>query len=144
MISHTFESYIRRALSRENYATELFLFNTFYVFCNPLLFLLNYPSGIKPFECNKCSATFTRLHSLKYHLMIHNEQTRFMCDHCGREFRHSSHFREHLRRHTGEEPFGCTDCPLRFKTRNTYKRHLKAKHQKKLTAKGISLIVKKE
>ncbi|XP_071784650.1 uncharacterized protein [Asterias amurensis] len=101
-------------------------------------------AGIKPFECNKCSATFTRLHSLKYHLMIHNEQTRFMCDHCGREFRHSSHFREHLRRHTGEEPFGCTDCPLRFKTRNTYKRHLKAKHQKKLTAKGISLIVKKE
>ncbi|XP_038046957.1 uncharacterized protein LOC119721162 [Patiria miniata] len=101
-------------------------------------------AGIKPFECGQCSATFTRLHSLKYHLMIHNEQTRFMCDHCGREFRHSSHFREHLRRHTGEEPYGCTDCPLRFKTRNTYKRHLKAKHQKKLTAKGISLIIKKD
>ena len=97
-------------------------------------------SGIKPYRCKLCGATFTRLHSLKYHMMIHNQQSRFVCDHCSREFRHASHFREHLRRHTGEEPFGCTDCTARFKTRNTYKRHLFAKHGKLLTADGIQLV----
>ena len=97
-------------------------------------------TGIKPYRCKLCQATFTRLHSLKYHMMIHNQQSRFVCDHCSREFRHASHFREHLRRHTGEEPFGCTDCPARFKTRNTYKRHLFAKHGKLLTADGIQLV----
>eukprot|EP00058_Branchiostoma_floridae_P025179 XP_002610669.1 hypothetical protein BRAFLDRAFT_65860 [Branchiostoma floridae] len=93
--------------------------------------------GIKPYSCKLCKATFTRLHSLNYHMMMHNNQSRFTCEHCGRKFRHPSHFKEHLRRHTGESPFACCDCPRRFKTRNTYKRHLRSKHGKILTVSGI-------
>ncbi|KFM74539.1 Zinc finger protein 628, partial [Stegodyphus mimosarum] len=97
-------------------------------------------AGIKPFSCTVCEATFTRQHSLNYHMLIHNNKSRFVCGDCGRNFRHPSHYKEHLRRHTGETPYECTDCNLRFKTRNTYKRHLKTRHGKILTAQGIRLL----
>ena len=34
-------------------------------------------AGLRPFECSLCGATFTRQHSLNYHLMTHANQTRF-------------------------------------------------------------------
>ncbi|XP_069114977.1 uncharacterized protein [Argopecten irradians] len=95
---------------------------------------------LSPFVCLICNTTFTRQHSLNYHMLIHNNQSRFTCKDCGRKFRHPSHFKEHLRRHTGETPFVCTDCPQKFKTRNTYKRHLKTRHGKLLTAAGIHVL----
>ena len=33
-------------------------------------------AGLRPFECSLCGATFTRQHSLNYHLMTHANQTR--------------------------------------------------------------------
>jgi hypothetical protein len=34
-------------------------------------------AGLRPFECSLCGATFTRQHSLNYHLMTHANQTRW-------------------------------------------------------------------
>lgn len=48
---------------------------------------------IKPFVCLLCNATFTRQHSLNYHMLIHNGTTRFKCPDCGRAFRHPSHYK---------------------------------------------------
>ena len=48
---------------------------------------------MRPFECGLCGATFTRQHSLNYHLMTHANQTRFTCPHCNRKFRHPTHFK---------------------------------------------------
>lgn len=50
-------------------------------------------SGFKPFVCLICNTTFTRQHSLNYHMLIHNNQSRFTCKDCGRKFRHPSHFK---------------------------------------------------
>ena len=55
-----------------------------------------YFSGIKPFVCLICNTTFTRQHSLNYHMLIHNNQSRFSCADCGRKFRHPSHFKVKL------------------------------------------------
>ena len=43
--------------------------------------------------CLICHTTFTRQHSLNYHMLIHNNQSRFTCKDCGRKFRHPSHFK---------------------------------------------------
>lgn len=50
-------------------------------------------AGFKPFVCLICNTTFTRQHSLNYHMLIHNNQSRFTCKDCGRKFRHPSHFK---------------------------------------------------
>ncbi len=50
-------------------------------------------AGIKPFVCRICRTTFTRQHSLNYHMLIHQNLTRFTCAECGRMFRHPSHYK---------------------------------------------------
>ena len=49
--------------------------------------------GIKPFVCLICNTTFTRQHSLNYHMLIHKNLNRFTCKECGRMFRHPSHYK---------------------------------------------------
>ena len=49
--------------------------------------------GIKPFVCLLCNTTFTRQHSLNYHMLIHKNLNRFTCKECGRMFRHPSHYK---------------------------------------------------
>jgi len=50
-------------------------------------------AGIKPFVCLICNTTFTRQHSLNYHMLIHKNLNRFTCKECGRMFRHPSHYK---------------------------------------------------
>ena len=50
-------------------------------------------AGIKAFICQICNTSFTRQHSLNYHMLIHNGQSRFTCDACGRQFRHPQHYK---------------------------------------------------
>jgi len=100
--------------------------------------------GIKPYECRRCGAVFTRQHSLNYHMLIHANMSRFTCPDCHRQFRHPSHYKEHRRRHTGEAPYECSDCMQRFRTRNSYKRHLMTRHGKLLTSTGGLIILPEE
>ena len=64
-----------------------------------LLYHYKSHAGHKPFKCEKCQATFTRQHGLNYHLMTHENLSRFTCPqpNCDRKFRHPTHFREHLK-----------------------------------------------
>lgn len=112
-------------------------------FTAPTTLLSHYRShaGIKPYECRRCGAVFTRQHSLNYHMLIHANLSRFTCPDCHRQFRHPSHYKEHRRRHTGEAPYECSDCMQRFRTRNSYKRHLMTRHGKLLTSTGGLIIL---
>jgi len=115
-------------------------------FTAPTTLLSHYRShaGIKPYECRRCGAVFTRQHSLNYHMLIHANLSRFTCPDCHRQFRHPSHYKEHRRRHTGEAPYECSDCMQRFRTRNSYKRHLMTRHGKLLTSNGGLIILPEE
>ncbi|EFX89241.1 hypothetical protein DAPPUDRAFT_232930 [Daphnia pulex] len=115
-------------------------------FTAPTTLLSHYRShaGIKPYECRRCGAVFTRQHSLNYHMLIHANLSRFTCPDCHRQFRHPSHYKEHRRRHTGEAPYECSDCMQRFRTRNSYKRHLMTRHGKLLTSTGGLIILPEE
>lgn len=75
----------------------IWLFHSFFF----TFIVLTLFTGIKPFVCAVCGTTFTRQHSLNYHMLIHNNESRFACPECDRTFRHPSHFKEHLRKHTG-------------------------------------------
>ena len=67
----------------KNFLYFYFLSRCKYLFSNGLYFLV---SG--PYECHVCRAVFTRQHSLNYHLLIHQNETRFTCNDCGRKFRY--------------------------------------------------------
>lgn len=78
----------------DKYLSTTFLRNYFHCgFLKQYLISCLYFSGIKPFVCLICNTTFTRQHSLNYHMLIHNNQSRFTCKDCGRKFRHPSHFK---------------------------------------------------
>ena len=65
-----------------------------------LLYHYRSHAGQKPFKCEQCQATFTRKHSLKYHILsIHEKKSRFNCPHCNKEFGHPTHFKKHIKKH---------------------------------------------
>jgi len=92
--------------------------------------------GLRPFECGLCGATFTRQHSLNYHLMTHANQTRFTCPHCNRKFRHPTHFKEHVKKHGEVVQFVCQFCNASLSTQSQYRKHLKSRHNKTIDIMG--------
>lgn len=129
-----------------SHAGTIVFFDKSYDFCIVPILIISYSffEGIKPYECRRCGAVFTRQHSLNYHMLIHANLSRFTCPDCHRQFRHPSHYKEHRRRHTGEAPYECSDCMQRFRTRNSYKRHLMTRHGKLLTSTGGLIILPEE
>ena len=49
------------------------------------------------FPCERCPKTFTRAHSLKCHMQIHNNERRYSCIKCGQSFRRRTDQRWHER-----------------------------------------------
>ncbi|XP_064612599.1 zinc finger protein 595-like [Liolophura sinensis] len=116
-------------------------------------------SDSRPFHCETCQATFTKLYSLRRHMLVHTGEKPFTCDQCGKSFRSSSSLIIHNRTHTGKKPFtcqvchksfadssvlkthvivhsgekrfSCTICSLKLSSRWSLKKHLEAKHQVK-------------
>ncbi|GFO15847.1 B-cell cll/lymphoma 6 member b protein [Plakobranchus ocellatus] len=91
-------------------------------------------SGIRYWVCIRCrdahktDVTFTRKHSLLYHILKDNDIPRYIClePGCYRKHNHTHHQKSHARQHTGEKHFQCNieDCDSMFSNRNTYSRHL--------------------
>ncbi|ESO01713.1 hypothetical protein HELRODRAFT_174686 [Helobdella robusta] len=84
----------------------------------------------KPNVCLTCDAAFTRLHSLKYHMLVHYGLNRFTCGDCGHLFRHAGHYKKHLRGHLEKKLHHGGECPAKFKGRNTHKQHIKVRRCK--------------
>uniref|UniRef100_A0A915J3F5 C2H2-type domain-containing protein n=1 Tax=Romanomermis culicivorax TaxID=13658 RepID=A0A915J3F5_ROMCU len=106
------------------------------VFSNSTNLLVHYRShavsGIKPFSCKLCSASFTRRQSLQYHEMCHNDQSLYTCSKCQATFRHRSHYKDHLRKHSNDSAFCCEYCPQSFGSRSTLRRHIIKFHEPNL------------
>ena len=85
-------------------------------------------AGMKTHECHVCRKSFTRQQTLKYHMMVHQNEAKFTCDDCGRKFRHPSHFKEHLRRHQAIASFQCAICGDKFKEQTVLDDHVKTVH----------------
>ncbi|XP_059160271.1 uncharacterized protein LOC131943924 [Physella acuta] len=100
-------------------------------------------SGIRFWVCSRCKdanmeeATFTRKHSLQYHILKEVGIPRYRCTQpgCSKTHNHTHHQKSHARQHTGEQHYVCMveGCKGRFSNRNTYSRHLLQFHHVELT-----------
>ncbi|XP_035827954.1 uncharacterized protein LOC101849955 [Aplysia californica] len=91
---------------------------------------------IRLWKCTRCEAsgvqekdlTFTRKHSLQYHILNEIGIPRYRCPEpgCPKMHNHTHHGQSHVRQHTGEKKYKCQvdDCAAAFTNRNTYSRHL--------------------
>ncbi|XP_054168635.1 zinc finger protein 236-like [Oppia nitens] len=70
--------------------------------------------SIRPFKCELCNSTFTRLGNYTRHKKIHSypskEDQRFRCDICSKSFIQRCDLARHLHIHRGTEPHRCSQC----------------------------------
>merc|ERR1719394_1017154 len=71
-------------------------------------------SGLRPFECRDCGATFTRKDSYDSHQVMHANSKPYICGDCGKTFVSGHQKRSHERTHTGERPYQCSTCGRTF------------------------------
>ncbi|GAB6021526.1 zinc finger protein 64 (mouse) [Chamberlinius hualienensis] len=82
-------------------------------------------NGLKPYKCNLCDYSCADGSSLKKHRRIHTDERPFKCQICQYASRNSSQLVVHLRTHTGDTPFHCPHCSSKFKINSDLKRHLR-------------------
>jgi hypothetical protein len=73
-------------------------------------------SGLKPFQCDECEATFVSSAALTSHKRTHSGSKPYQCDKCEISFSHLSSLKIHKRRHMGYKPFVCDfdNCDAAF------------------------------
>lgn len=89
---------------------------------------LQLKEGDKKYACSLCSKSFTRVHSLKYHVAKHSDFRRFLCPKCGKSFHTSSGLRQHLLSHIDVNQFKCGFCNKTYKSRQSLKEHFRVAH----------------
>ncbi|XP_051573971.1 zinc finger protein 236-like isoform X2 [Myxocyprinus asiaticus] len=81
-------------------------------------------------KCPVCHKKFSRVASLKAHVMIHEKEENFLCSECGDEFilqsQLSLHLEEHRKEISGTKSYTCKTCSKEFTTQNQLKEHLKS------------------
>lgn len=82
-------------------------------------------TGVKPFSCMICHASFTQSGSLAAHIRKHDDfkqvnktkkgsfDETHLCPLCGKIFSKAFSLTVHVRRHTGDKPYKCTLCDMR-------------------------------
>ncbi|KAK7887145.1 hypothetical protein WMY93_026766 [Mugilogobius chulae] len=81
------------------------------------------------FSCPVCHKKFSRIASLKSHLMLHEKEENLMCAECGDEFvlqsQLSLHLEEHRKELSGAKVFTCKTCNEELKTSLLLKEHMR-------------------
>ncbi|KAK9721284.1 hypothetical protein K7432_003548 [Basidiobolus ranarum] len=80
----------------------------------------------KPYACNQCDQSFSRLHNLKSHYLTHNQERQHQCTICHHYFRRQHDLKRHVKLHTGERPHECELCGRTFARLDSLNRHRKA------------------
>ncbi|KAI9520910.1 hypothetical protein NQZ68_013316 [Dissostichus eleginoides] len=82
------------------------------------------------FTCPVCTKRFSRIASLKSHIMLHEKEENLICVECGDEFILQSqltlHLEEHRKELSGVKVYTCKSCDKEFKTSAHLKEHMKS------------------
>uniref|UniRef100_A0AAX7TD32 C2H2-type domain-containing protein n=1 Tax=Astatotilapia calliptera TaxID=8154 RepID=A0AAX7TD32_ASTCA len=82
------------------------------------------------FTCPVCNKKFSRIASLKSHIMLHEKEENLICVECGDEFvlqsQLSLHLEEHRKELSGIKVYTCKTCDKEFKTSAQIKEHMKS------------------
>ncbi|XP_026149081.1 zinc finger protein 236 isoform X2 [Mastacembelus armatus] len=82
------------------------------------------------FTCPVCNKKFSRIASLKSHIMLHEKEENLICAECGDEFvlqsQLSLHLEEHRKELSGIKVYTCKTCDKEFKTSAHLKEHTKS------------------
>nr|XP_040021934.1 zinc finger protein 236-like isoform X2 [Gasterosteus aculeatus aculeatus] len=80
--------------------------------------------------CPVCNNRFSRIASLKSHVMLHEKEENLICVECGDEFilqsQLSLHLEEHRKELSGVKVYTCKTCDKEFKTSAHLKEHMKS------------------
>ncbi len=82
----------------------------------------------RPFKCNHCTKTLSRLRLLIAHEWKHTGHLPFQCAQCGLRFRTDADLISHERVHTREKPYLCAECGKTFSQKSNLLRHLNFIH----------------
>ncbi|XP_067651167.1 zinc finger protein 236-like isoform X1 [Haliotis asinina] len=79
--------------------------------------------------CPECNKKFSRVASLKAHIMMHEKEENLMCPECGDEFSVQSqldrHMQEHREEHEGARRHACRQCNQDFSKLSLLREHMK-------------------
>ncbi|XP_047709119.1 transcriptional repressor CTCFL [Prionailurus viverrinus] len=82
----------------------------------------------RPFCCDSCVFTSSRISSFNRHMKTHSTEKPHMCHLCLKAFRTVTLLRNHINTHTGTRPYKCGDCVMAFVTSGELVRHRRYKH----------------
>ncbi|OCT76558.1 zinc finger protein 236 isoform X2 [Xenopus laevis] len=79
--------------------------------------------------CPACSKKFSRVASLKAHIMLHEKEETLICSECGDEFTLPNHLSLHMEEHrqemAGNKTYSCKSCKKTFDSTPQLKEHMK-------------------
>eukprot|EP00076_Gallus_gallus_P007942 XP_004935251.1 zinc finger protein 236 isoform X4 [Gallus gallus] len=83
--------------------------------------------------CPVCNKKFSRVASLKAHIMLHEKEENLICSECGDEFTLQSqlsiHMEEHRQELAGSRVHSCKSCKKEFETSSQLKEHMKTHYK---------------
>ncbi|XP_071785373.1 zinc finger protein 236-like isoform X2 [Asterias amurensis] len=98
-------------------------------------------------QCPDCHKTFSRIASLKAHIMLHEKEENLMCAECGDEFSLQSQLDKHLSEHreeaAGSAVYPCKLCTREFNMGYLLKEHMKTHQKTRTKVTGDQLPVKR-
>ncbi|XP_060100071.1 zinc finger protein 236 isoform X2 [Heteronotia binoei] len=83
--------------------------------------------------CPVCNKKFSRVASLKAHIMLHEKEENLICSECGDEFTLQSqltlHMEDHRQELSGSKTHTCKTCKKEFETSSQLKEHMKTHYK---------------
>uniref|UniRef100_A0A8C9TNU2 Zinc finger protein 236 n=1 Tax=Scleropages formosus TaxID=113540 RepID=A0A8C9TNU2_SCLFO len=91
--------------------------------------------NLEDLTCPECCKKFSRVASLKSHIMLHEKEENLICSECGDEFilqsQLSLHLEDHRKEFNGSKVYTCNICSKEFKMSSQLKEHKKTHIRKR-------------